>query len=112
MRSSTTLITLAQSTRQKGPERKGEEFRKAIESQTVADRNGKILVFTEHVDTLLYLTRLLRDWGYNACNIFGDMKLADHIAAEKEFRDPAQFMVASEAAGEGINLQFCKVMVN
>ena len=73
------LITLAKSTRQKGPERKAEEFRKAIKSQTVADRNGKILVFTAHMDKLRYLTRLLRHWGYNACNIYGDMKLADHI---------------------------------
>ena len=40
------------------------------------------------------------------------MRLADRIAAEKEFRGPAQFMVATEAAGEGINLQFCKVMIN
>ena len=106
------LITLAQNARQKGPERKVEEFRKAIESQTVADRNEKILVFTEHVDTLHYLTGLLRQWGYSVCNIYGDMKLTDRIAAEKKFRGPAQFMVASEAAGEGINLQFCKVMIN
>ena len=40
------------------------------------------------------------------------MKLADRIAAEKEFRGPSQFMVATEAAGEGINLQFCKAMIN
>ena len=106
------LIDLAHSTRQKGPERKVEEFRKAVESQTVTDRNEKILVFTEHVDTLHYLTRQLREWGYSVCNIHGGMRLADRIAAEKEFRGPAQFMVASEAAGEGINLQFCKVMIN
>ena len=106
------LIALAESTRRKGPERKLSEFRRVIESQTVTDRNEKILVFTEHRDTLTYLTRQLREWGYSVCNIHGGMKLADRIGAEKEFRGPAQFMVATEAAGEGINLQFCKVMVN
>ena len=106
------LIALAQATRRKGPERKLEEFRRVIENQTVADRNEKILVFTEHRDTLLYLTRKLREWGYSVCNIHGGMKLADRIGAEKEFRGSAQFMVATEAAGEGINLQFCKVMIN
>ena len=84
----------------------------AIESATVADRTEKILVFTEHRDTLTYLTRRLKEQGYSVCNIHGGMKLADRIAAEKEFRGPAQFMVATEAAGEGINLQFCKVMIN
>ena len=106
------LIALTEATRQKGPERKLSEFRRVIESQTVADRNEKILVFTEHRDTLTYLTRQLQEWGYSVCNIHGGMKLADRIGAEKEFRGPAQFMVATEAAGEGINLQFCKVMVN
>ena len=105
-------MVLAEVTRRKGPERKLSEFRQVIESQTVADRNEKILVFTEHRDTLTYLTRQLREWGYSVCNIHGGMKLADRIGAEKEFRGPAQFMVATEAAGEGINLQFCKVMIN
>jgi Protein NO VEIN, C-terminal/Helicase conserved C-terminal domain len=34
------------------------------------------------------------------------------IQAEREFRDDAQILVATEAAGEGINLQFCWFMVN
>ena len=106
------LIALAQATLRKGPERKLEEFRRVVESQTIADRNEKILIFTEHRDTLTYLTGKLREWGYRVCNIHGGMKLADRIGAEREFRGPAQFMVATEAAGEGINLQFCKVMIN
>ena len=106
------LIKMADAVRHKGPERKLAEFRRVIESQTVADRNEKILVFTEHRDTLTYLTQRLRAWGYSVCNIHGGMRLADRIAAEKEFRGPAQFMVATEAAGEGINLQFCRVMIN
>ena len=106
------LIQLAKANRLEGAERKVEEFRKVIESQTVADSGEKILVFTEHVDTLTDLTNQLRQWGYNVCNIHGGMRLADRIAAEREFRGSAQFMVATEAAGEGINLQFCKVMLN
>ena len=107
-----SLISLAVATGDKGPERKLIEFQNAIESETVVDRTEKILVFTEHRDTLTYLTRKLKEQGYAVCNIHGGMKLADRIAAEKEFRGPAQFMVATEAAGEGINLQFCKVMIN
>ena len=107
-----SLIEMAAATRAKGPERKLIEFQETIANATVADRNEKILIFTEHKDTLTYLTGKLREQGYAVCNIHGGMKLADRIAAEKEFRGPAQFMVATEAAGEGINLQFCKVMIN
>jgi SNF2 family DNA or RNA helicase len=32
--------------------------------------------------------------------------------AEREFRESAQVLVATEAAGEGINLQFCWLMIN
>ena len=106
------LIELAEATRRRGPERKLEEFRRVVESQMVSDRNEKILVFTEHLDTLTYLTQKIAEWGYSVCNIHGGMRLVNRIGAEKEFRGPAQFMVATEAAGEGINLQFCKVMIN
>ena len=40
------------------------------------------------------------------------MKLAERIEQERYFRETAQIMVATEAAGEGINLQFCHLMVN
>ena len=94
------------------PERKLLEFQSVIDSQTVKDRSEKILVFTEHRDTLTYLTQKVKEWGYSVCNIHGGMRLQDRIAAEKEFRGPTQFMIATDAAGEGINLQFCRVMVN
>ncbi|HYU18205.1 MAG TPA: helicase-related protein, partial [Chloroflexota bacterium] len=106
------LIARAHATISQGPERKLREFREVVASQTVADRNEKVLVFTEHRDTLTYLTHKVREWGYGVCNIHGGMKLQDRIAAEKEFRGPTQFMIATDAAGEGINLQFCRVMVN
>jgi hypothetical protein len=46
------------------------------------------------------------------------MKIGDRdtpgsrIYAEREFRESAQVLVATEAAGEGINLQFCWLMIN
>src|SRR5438046_8934162 len=46
------------------------------------------------------------------------MKIGDRntpgtrICAEREFRESAQVLVATEAAGEGINLQFCWFMIN
>jgi hypothetical protein len=40
------------------------------------------------------------------------MSLEDRVAAERIFKQETQVMVATEAAGEGINLQFCNLMIN
>ncbi len=72
----------------------------------------KILVFTESRDTLDYLERKLMEWGYTVTTIHGGMRLEDRIAAESIFKNEKQIMVATEAAGEGINLQFCHMMIN
>lgn len=72
----------------------------------------KLLIFTEFRDTLEYLVEKLRGWGYRIITIHGQMNMDARIAAEHEFRDHAQILVATEAAGEGINLQFCSWMVN
>lgn len=92
-----------------------------------SDPKMKLLIFTEHKDTLDYLVgdgkdnRLLgklNEWGLNTTQIHGGMKVGDRntigtrIYAEKEFRESAQVLVATEAAGEGINLQFCWLMIN
>lgn len=92
-----------------------------------SDPQMKLLVFTEHKDTLDYLVAdgkdgrplgKLREWGLTVTQIHGGMKIGDRdtpgsrIYAEREFRDSAQVLVATEAAGEGINLQFCWLMVN
>ena len=72
----------------------------------------KILIFTESRDTLDYLERRIHSWGYTVNTIHGGMKLEARIRAEKVFKVETQVMVATEAAGEGINLQFCHLMIN
>ncbi len=72
----------------------------------------KLLIFTEFRDTLTYLVEKLEGWGHSVTTIHGHMSMDARIEAEREFRDRSQIMVATEAAGEGINLQFCSLMVN
>lgn len=91
------------------------------------DPSMKLLIFTEHKDTLDYLAGDGRDgrplgklveWGLTVTQIHGSMKIGDRdtpgtrIYAEREFRESCQLLVATEAAGEGINLQFCWLMIN
>ena len=74
--------------------------------------DGKLLVFTESKETMAYVTEKLQNWGYSVANIHGGMNLNVRVDKEREFRDSARVMVATEAAGEGINLQFCHYMIN
>jgi superfamily II DNA or RNA helicase len=92
-----------------------------------SDPTVKLLLFTEHKDTLDFLAAdgkdgrplgKLREWGLTLTQIHGSMKIGDRdtpgsrIYAEREFRESCQVLVATEAAGEGINLQFCWLMIN
>ncbi len=82
------------------------------------DPKMKMLIFTEHKDTLDYLVSKLKEWGLTVTQIHGGMKIGDRntphtrIYSEREFREDCQVLVATEAAGEGINLQFCWFMIN
>lgn len=89
-----------------------QHFKKSLQELQEQNPGAKILIFTESRDTLEYLERRLRGWNYSVCTIHGDMPLENRIEAERVFRNEAQIMVATEAAGEGINLQFCHLMIN
>ncbi len=82
------------------------------EFHDLQDGRGKLLVFTEHRDTLNHLREHLASWGYSTCAIHGGMNPRERRRAQEEFRTSRQICVATEAAGEGINLQFCHLMVN
>ncbi len=106
------LIQEAKAIIDRGDEVKLRRFKEAFDALLAQEPEAKVLIFTESRDTLTYLERRLRDWGYSTCTIHGGMPLEDRIEAERVFKNKAQVMVATEAAGEGINLQFCHLMIN
>ncbi len=109
------LIDRAKKIIQGEEEVKLKEFKTALTelSQKYPDpRDKKILVFTESKDTLQYLEKKIKTWGYNTNTIHGGMKLEERVKAESIFKHETDVMVATEAAGEGINLQFCHLMIN
>ena len=77
----------------------------------------KLVIFTEHRDTLSYLhdriTSLLGREG-SVVTIHGGVGREDRLKAQEAFRhDPqVQVLLATDAAGEGINLQRAHLMVN
>ena len=106
------LIQQAQTIIRSGEEVKLRHFREALDGLHSRHPEAKVLIFTEARETLEYLEKCIREWGYSVCTIHGGMRLEERIAAEGVFKNQAQVMVATEAAGEGINLQFCHLMIN
>lgn len=116
------------------------EAEKARERQGAAALQQKAIIFTESRRTQEYLLRILgeaefagkvmlfngtnsdaaskaiyRKWAEKHA---GTDKISGSPAADmrqalvEHFRDEAQIMIATEAAAEGINLQFCNLVVN
>jgi len=106
------LVKLAKEVEKKEIETKLVELKKVIEEERLRKNGEKLLIFTESRDTLEYLVEKIRSWGFSVTYIHGALNLDKRIAAEHEFKEKAQIMVSTEAGGEGINLQFCWLMVN
>jgi len=114
-----TLVQQARALEERETSSKLAKLREVLVEQNLfKDSRTKLLIFTEFKETLDYLVATLRKWGFRVTQIHGGMKIGDRdtpgtrLYAEREFREEAQIMVATEAAGEGINLQFCWLMVN
>lgn len=95
-------------------EKKFQELHELLRSNGVLDQNEKLVIFTEHKDTLLYLEdRLTRSGGYKVATIHGGKSVDERREAQWAFAKPdTQILIATDAAGEGINLQFCRLLIN
>lgn len=72
----------------------------------------KFIIFTEFVETQNYLNENLRNLGYTTAIINGRMSLDEKTEQKRLFQSTAQILISTDAGGEGINLQFCRVMIN
>lgn len=115
------LEELARRVRDSRRDRKWEELARLIQDEDAmydADRNRrKLVIFTEHRDTLNYLTERLRDLlgtPEAVVTIHGALQRTERRTAEQEFmhNKGVSILVATDAAGEGINLQRANLMVN
>lgn len=95
-------------------EKKFKKLQELLQSQGVLDKGEKLVIFTEHKDTLLYLEeRLSSSGGYEVATIHGGKTVDERREAQALFASPdVQILIATDAAGEGINLQFCRLLIN
>ncbi len=111
----------AQQVRRSGTDRKWEELAGLLQGKAeMFDAEGhrlKLVIFTEHRDTLNYLverTRTLLGRAEAVVTIHGGMSREERRAAQEAFTQDkeTQILVATDAVGEGINLQRAHLMVN
>lgn len=110
----------ADSLRRSNVDRKWEELAQILQMDNMKDSLGnreKLIIFTEHKDTLHYLTHKIRTLlGHNEAviTIQGGMSRKDRKYAELQFRQDknVSILIATDAAGEGINLQRAHFMIN
>jgi superfamily II DNA or RNA helicase len=96
------------------PEAKFAELLRVLDtSDVIRKEDEKLVIFTEHKDTLINLEERLIDKGYTVTTIDGSMDVEKRKEAQRKFRSKqTKIMVATDAAGEGINLQFCRYLIN
>jgi superfamily II DNA or RNA helicase len=106
--------------RNSNQDRKWDELSQLLQGPDMRNADGhqrKLIIFTEHKDTLHYLQRQI-------CNLLGSDEAVviihggvhrdDRRKVQELFRNDSRvrIMLATDAAGEGVNLQNANLMVN
>ena len=112
-----SLLDMARRRVAEADESKFEKLREVLRDPRFGDH--KLILFTEHRDTAEFLVRRLEGLGFagSVASIHGGLPYQERDRQVEFFRRPtaeggAGYLVATDAAGEGINLQFCWLMVN
>jgi superfamily II DNA or RNA helicase len=114
------LAAQALAVEESGAEAKRSRLKELLQTEGFFDNpDRRLLLFTEFKDTLDYLVDSLKAWGFRVGTIHGGMKAGSRdepgtrLHAEQQFWEgEIQILVATEAAGEGINLQCCHMLFN
>nr|WP_234831104.1 helicase-related protein [Rhodopseudomonas palustris] len=108
------LLSAARRCEAGGPDVKAEALLERIQQQQREENDPtlKVLIFTEFVPTQLMLADFLDHRGFTVVSLNGAMDLKERRQAQRRFAADAQIMISTDAGGEGLNLQFCHVIVN
>ena len=91
---------------------KVEPFMEIIDNLFAENKRQKVIVFTEFVATQNYLRDLLESRGYSTSLLNGSMSISERNAVLEEFKTKTNVLISTDAGGEGLNLQFCNVVIN
>jgi len=111
------LLKLARAVRDSGKDTKWLELRQWLRSDVFRSSNQKLIVFSEYLDTIDYIAnRVADELGSRSAvvTIHGGLQRQSRRNIQDKFINvPAvKVLVATDAAGEGVNLQVANMMVN
>ena len=108
------LLELARETEAAGTDAKAEALLELIYKlqQEEGDPTLKVLIFTEFVPTQAMLADFLESRGFSVTTLNGSMDLETRTRAQQVFSKDVRVLISTDAGGEGLNLQFCHVIVN
>ncbi len=108
------LLDLARQAEAQSPDVKAEKLLETIYDLQAKenDPNLKLLIFTEFTATQDMLVEHLEARGISTTVINGKLDMDERQRNQKRFAEDIQVLVSTEAGGEGLNLQFCHVVLN
>lgn len=108
------LLSAARRCEASGPDVKAEALLERIQQQQREENDPilKVLIFTEFVPTQAMLADYLEQRGFIVESLNGAMDLEERRRVQRRFATDAQILISTDAGGEGLNLQFCHVIVN
>jgi len=108
------LLEAAARCEQIGPDAKAEallDWLYRLQSEE-NDPELKALVFTEFVPTQEMLRRFLTERGFSVVCLNGSMDMEERKRVQEAFAKDVRILISTDAGGEGLNLQFCHVVIN
>ncbi|MDA8189842.1 MAG: helicase-related protein [Dehalococcoidales bacterium] len=108
------LLEAAARCEQIGPDAKAEallDWLYRLQSEE-SDPELKALVFTEFVPTQEMLRRFLTERGFSVVCLNGSMDMEERKRVQEAFAKDVRILISTDAGGEGLNLQFCHVVIN
>lgn len=108
------LLEAAARCEQEGPDAKAEGLLDWIYRLQSEERDPdlKVLVFTEFVPTQEMLQEFLTARGFKVVCLNGSMDMDERKRVQEAFAKDTRILISTDAGGEGLNLQFCHVVIN
>jgi SNF2 family DNA or RNA helicase len=108
------LLQAASRTEATGPDAKAEALLEWIYrlQKEETDPDLKALIFTEFVPTQDMLREFLTERGFSVVCLNGSMGIEERRKVQDAFAGDTRILISTDAGGEGLNLQFCHVVVN
>ena len=109
-----TLLAAASKCEEEGADAKAEALIDWIYTLQAEEKNPdlKILLFTEFVPTQNMLRDFLEERSISVVCLNGSMSMDEREMAQNTFRNKVRVLISTDAGGEGLNLQFCHVIIN